>query len=163
MTSYYPTPSYSAGPRYTNHGADSSSSFKTTGPYTSASRGDVSNAVRSLLTSTQKLQDALKLWSLEQTSEADVSDVYMQIGHQFNAVIDAFAYYQIELSDLHDVPTDLRVVLENCLGEDPSPDVVHRYTPDLHRVLFKLLRGLQNRQEEWRLAASQHASRVGVH
>jgi len=61
----------------------------------------------------------------------------------------------VESSDLHDVPAELRVVLEHCLGEDPSPAVLTTYTPDLHKVLIKLLKGLQSRQEEWRVASQR--------
>jgi len=59
--------------------------------------GDVPTAVHNLLASTKKLQEALKLWSVEQTAEADVSDIYVLIVHQFNEVISAFDHYRISI------------------------------------------------------------------
>jgi hypothetical protein len=59
------------------------------------------------------------------------------------------------LSDIHSVPQELREVLEQCLAEDPSPRALAIYMPDLRKVLFKLLKGLQMRQEAWRVAGYQ--------
>ncbi|KAJ7060178.1 hypothetical protein C8F01DRAFT_1253509 [Mycena amicta] len=85
-------------------------------------------------------------------SESDVSDVYVRVGTDFNATVQAFAIHRIDLSELHSVPTDLRTVLEQCLAEDPSPDVLALFMPDLRAVLVKLLRGLQSKQEAWQRA-----------
>jgi len=120
--------------------------------YKRISSGDVPTAVSKLLFSTKRLQDVLKQWSTEKASDGEVSDVYVQIGHDFNAVIAAFAHYSIDLSDLHTVPAELRVVLESCLAEDPSPEQVESCMPNLRKVLYKLLKGLQARQEPWRAA-----------
>lgn len=65
--------------------------------YTQRMPGDVPGAVRSLLLSTKQLQEALRLWSIGQASETQVSDIYVQIGTQFNATIHAFAYHKIDL------------------------------------------------------------------
>ncbi|KAJ7658487.1 hypothetical protein B0H17DRAFT_1096855 [Mycena rosella] len=112
--------------------------------------GDVPTAVRSLLLSTKQLQKSLSQWSVGQVSETQVSDVYVQIGTDFNNTIQAFAYHHIDLSDIHCVPGDLRTVLEQCLAEDPSPAVLAMFMPDVKQILVKLLRGLQARQEAWR-------------
>ncbi|KAH9479843.1 Bud site selection protein 6 [Psilocybe cubensis] len=144
----------------------SSSSYAGAGPndapapmapinYQTAIPGDVSTAVKDLLTSTKRLQEMLKLWSIEQATEGDVSDLYVQIGHAFNVTITAFAYHHIDLSDLHNIPTELREVLERCLSEDPSPEVLDSYLPDLRKVLFKLLKGLQSRQAAWRASVER--------
>lgn len=58
---------------------------------------DVPTAVRNLLLSTKELQKILTQWSLGQVSETQVSDVYVQIGTDFNTAIQAFAYHRIEL------------------------------------------------------------------
>jgi hypothetical protein len=143
-------------------------------PSSAASRPlDVPSAVQALLLSTKKLHEVLERWSTARASDGDVSDVYVQIGHDFNAVIAAFAHYSIDLtyvpppfvffflfintnhSDLHTIPTDLRVVLESCLSEDPSPQQVASCMPHLRKVLYKLLKGLQARQDPWRAALRQ--------
>jgi len=120
--------------------------------YKSLSAGDVPTAVQKLLFSTKRLQEVLRQWSTRNAADGDVSDVYVQIGHDFNTVLAAFAHYSIDLSDLHSVPAELRVVLEGCLSEDPSPEQVESFMPDLRKVFYKLLKGLQARQEPWRAA-----------
>ncbi|KAJ7153470.1 hypothetical protein C8R43DRAFT_1002115 [Mycena crocata] len=120
------------------------------GGYVLSNPGDVSTAVRNLLLSTKELQKSLTQWSLGQISETQVSDVYVQIGTDFNTAIQAFAYHRIDLSDIHSVPKELRTVLEQCLAEEPSPEVLAMFMPDVRQILFKLLRGLQSRQEAWK-------------
>lgn len=61
------------------------------------SPSDVATAVHTLLSSTKRLQEVLRLWSSDKATEGDVSDMYVKIGHEFNATISAFAYYQIDL------------------------------------------------------------------
>lgn len=58
-------------------------------------------------------------------------------------------------SDIHSIPGELRVPLEQCLGEDPSPEALESYMPQVKQVLYKLLRGLQARQEAWRAAGGR--------
>ncbi|KAJ3522501.1 hypothetical protein NMY22_g11863 [Coprinellus aureogranulatus] len=124
-------------------------------------QGDVPTAVHNLLASTKRLQSILEEWSQGQADEKEVSDVYVQIGTELNVVITAFAYHQIDLSDIHStVPQEMRDVLERCLAEDPSPQTLARYMPELKTILIKLLRGLHNRQETWqaRTSTSNHSS-----
>ena len=56
-------------------------------------------------------------------------------------------------SDIHSIPVELRTVLENCLAEEPSPEVLVSFMPDLRKVLYKLLKGLQSREDIWRTAS----------
>ncbi|KAJ3487609.1 hypothetical protein NLJ89_g11697 [Agrocybe chaxingu] len=124
-----------------------------------ATPGDVTTAVHNLLSSTKRLQEVLRLWGAEKASEGDVSDVYVQIGHEFNATINAFAYHQIDLSEIHSIPADLRDVLERCLSEEPAPEVLESFMPALRKVLYKLLKGLQSRQDAWRAATQRGGAR----
>jgi hypothetical protein len=57
----------------------------------------VPGTVQNLLISTKRLQEVLRLWSVEQASEGDVSDMYVQIGNELNLTISAFAEHQIDL------------------------------------------------------------------
>jgi hypothetical protein len=57
----------------------------------------VPTAVHTLLASTKKLQAILEEWSVGRADETEVSDVYVQIGTEFNTIITAFAYHQIDL------------------------------------------------------------------
>lgn len=121
---------------------------------TTSSAGDVPSTVHNLLASTKSLQEILKDWSVGRADDGQVSDVYVQIGTDFNAIITAFAYHQIDLSDIHSVPQEMRGVLEQCLAEEPSPEVLAQFLPQLKAILIKLLRGLQMRQDTWQARAA---------
>jgi hypothetical protein len=56
-------------------------------------------------------------------------------------------------SEVHSVPRDLRTVLEQCLGEDPSPEALSTYMPEVRKILYALLQGLRSKQEAWRVAS----------
>ncbi|ESK87911.1 bud site selection protein 6 [Moniliophthora roreri MCA 2997] len=118
--------------------------------YTQRNPGDVPASVRNLLLSMKQLQEVLRQWSVNQATEGQVSDVFVRIGTDFHTTLHAFAYHHIDLSDIHSIPTDLRSVLEQCLAEDPSPQVLSVYMPEVRQVLYRLLKGLQARQEVWR-------------
>ena len=122
---------------------------------TQKNQADVGKSVRDLLISTKRLQDLLEQWSRGQANEMHVSDVFVEVGTNFNSTIRAFAYYHIDLSDIHSVPQELRQVLEQCLGEDPSPEVLDNYMPEVKRVLYKLLKGLQARGEAWKATSGR--------
>jgi len=117
------------------------------------SAGDVPTAVKNLLVATKRLQEALRLWSIQQATETDVSNIYVTVGTEFNEVVGAFAQHKIDLSEIHSVPRDLRGVLEQCLGEDPSPQALAMYMPQVRQILYTLLQGLRSRQEAWRVVA----------
>lgn len=135
-------------------------------------QGDVPSSVHSLLLSAKQLQELLHRWSVGQATEGQVSDAYVKIGTDFNTTVNAFASHHIDLryarvyvklceqctdvnhSDIHSIPDELRTVLESCLGEDPSPQTLEQYMPEVRGVLYRLLKGLQSRQEEWRAAGA---------
>jgi len=106
------------------------------------------------------LQAALHRWSRTQASPEDVSDCYVQFGVEFNAVVLAFKGYDIPTSDLHPIPTQLRSVLEECLGENPSLDTLDRYLPEIRRSLWDVLHGLRAKQPAWRTAAHGSADAI---
>lgn len=136
--------------------------------------GDVPGSVHNLLMSAKQLQELLQRWSVGQATEGQVSEAYVKIGTDFNATIHAFASYHIDLryarimsstcaceqgpgvnySDIYSIPKDLRTVLENCLGEEQSPQTLEQYMPEVRAVLYRLLKGLQSRQDEWKAVAA---------
>ena len=137
--------------------------------------GDVPGAVHNLIVSAKHLQELLQRWSVGQATEGQVSEAYVKIGTDFNATINAFLWHRIDLryvritpstcaygqgidinhSDIHSVPKDLRTVLENCLSEEQSPGTLERYMPEVRAVLYRLLKGLQSRQDEWRAVGAR--------
>lgn len=56
-------------------------------------------------------------------------------------------------SEIHAVPTDLRNVLESCLGEEPSPHALAEYMPDVRQIVWDLLWALRAKRDLWKRAA----------
>jgi len=120
-------------------------------PSSSPKPSDVPTAVQTLLGLTKQLQEVLRLWSIRQASEGQVSDAFVLVGMQFNVTVNAFTRHSIDMRDLLSIPDELRAVLEACLGEDPSPRILERYMPKVRTVLYRLLQGLQRKQAPyWR-------------
>jgi len=148
--------SYGASPmdRYASTAANG---WKT---QTLRSAGDVANAVGNLLVATKELENSLIQWSVGRATENEVSDTYVVVGTEFNNMITAFAQHQIDLSEIHAVPTDLRNILESCLGEEPSPRVLADYMPDVRQVLWHLLWALKMKKDVWRQRSSTPLSAI---
>jgi hypothetical protein len=60
-----------------------------------------------------------------------------------------------DFSDVHSIPSDLRNVLERCLGEDPSREILALYMPEIRQILYNLLEGLRAKQPQWRAAGGR--------
>jgi len=57
---------------------------------------------------------------------------------------------------MYSIPTDLRVQLEICLGEDASPTVLEHHMPRIKQVIYRLLIGLKGKHEPYRLAIAEN-------
>lgn len=149
MHQYYPTSSAGLGAfttptRQGSYGSNYSAySASTPSPQYSA---PVPNSVHTLIAAMKNLQSTLTLWSTSRASPDAVSDAYMQFGVGFNAVVWAFQGSGVDTSDLHQIPARLRIVLESCLGEDPSPAALEMYQPRIRQQLYELLQGLKAKQ-----------------
>ncbi|KAK0434627.1 bud site selection protein 6 [Armillaria borealis] len=119
----------------------------------------VESAVTRLLMSIKMLLEALTQWSLMQVDETHVSDVYVQLGNDFNAAVAAFAAFNIDMNELQSVPDDLRTVLEQCLAEDPTPENLEIYLPTVRQIITQLLQGLRGKQSIYRRIVSDHRRR----
>jgi len=124
--------------------------------------GPVPTAVHGLLEATRRLQDVLNEWGAHTASVDDVSDVYVRVVEEFNAAIQAFAECGIDLGDLYVVPQEMRATLEQCLAEEPSPEALARFLPELKQTLIKLLRGLKRCHPEWRASLDIAPSRADL-
>ncbi|KAI0306033.1 hypothetical protein B0F90DRAFT_957798 [Multifurca ochricompacta] len=109
-------------------------------------QSDVPRAVAALLETTKQLQETLRLWSVSQASEIHVSGVYVRLGTEFNSTVVAFQTFGIDMSEIYQIPQDLRTVLEGCLSEDPSIQTLNKYLPRVRQIIATLLRGLQSKQ-----------------
>lgn len=57
----------------------------------------VDSIVTRLLVAIKQLLEALQLWSTGAMSDIDVSNVYVQLGNEFNSAVAAFSSYRIDM------------------------------------------------------------------
>ncbi|KAF8631926.1 hypothetical protein AX15_002179 [Amanita polypyramis BW_CC] len=124
-----------------------------------ASHPAVESAVTRLLVSIKQLLESLTQWSQLKCDEMQVSDVYVQLGNDFNAAVTAFAAYNIDMSELMSVPDDLRNILEPCLAEEATPENLDVYLPNVRQIITNLLQGLRGKQSIYRRIVSEHKNR----
>lgn len=106
----------------------------------------IESTVTRLLIYTKQLLESLTLWSRGQSSEQDVSDVYVALGNEFNVACRSFMDAGIEVMDLGDVPQMLRVVLERALAGEATEDNLDLYLPQIREIIVNLLRQLKHKQ-----------------
>lgn len=103
-----------------------------------------------LLIATKQLLETLTAWSRQQATEAEVSDVYVRLGSEFNLACRAFTAIGVETSDLGNVPDALRTILESTLSQDASPQSLEVYLPRIREIIINLLHGLKRKQQKLR-------------
>ncbi|RPD54203.1 AIP3-domain-containing protein [Lentinus tigrinus ALCF2SS1-7] len=114
----------------------------------------VESAVTRLLVSIKVLLESLTQWSKQVVDENHVSDVYVRLGNDFNAAVAAFGAFGIDMSELSNVPEDLRSVLEACLSEDATPENLEIFLPEVRKIITNLLQGLRGKQSIYRRIVS---------
>jgi hypothetical protein len=62
---------------------------------------------------------------------------------------------KLTTSDLVDVPSQLRQVLETCLARDASPRVLEIYLPKVREIVINLLQGLKRKQARYRARSTE--------
>ncbi|CAE6513568.1 unnamed protein product [Rhizoctonia solani] len=124
----------------------------------------VQTAVTRLLVATKQLLESLTNWSKGIMTESDVSDVYVQMGNDFNSAVAAFQASGIDMtcridgSDLMSVPDDLRIILEQALAEEASPENLDVYLPNVRTIIKNLLHGLRAKQHDYKLGGGSRRS-----
>ncbi|CAN6655201.1 bud site selection protein 6 [Trichomonascus vanleenenianus] len=114
--------------------------------HSSSPMSTIESTVTRLLVATKKLLESLTQWARGDASEQDVSDVYVNLGNEFNVACRAFLSAGVEVADLGDVPQALRVILEKALSEDASQENLDRYLPSIREIIVNLLRQLKEKQ-----------------
>lgn len=112
--------------------------------------GAIEKSVTHLLVATKQLLETLTAWSRQQATEAEVSDVYVRLGSEFNVACRAFSAIGVETADLGNVPDALRTILENTLSQDASPQSLDVYLPRIREIIINLLHGLKRKQHKLR-------------
>ncbi|KAK9238988.1 actin interacting protein 3-domain-containing protein [Lipomyces kononenkoae] len=118
----------------------------------------VESCVTKLLVATKQLLECLTLWADGDRSDKDVSDVYVSLGNEFNTTSRAFQNIGIDVSDLGDVPADLRIILEEALSRERSQAGLDIYLPAIREIIVKLLQGLRGKQGELNTLKAASAS-----
>ncbi|KAF9054391.1 actin interacting protein 3-domain-containing protein [Panaeolus papilionaceus] len=155
----------SQGPGYASHRSTASISSTASSSNRSERGGPryaapaVETAVTRLLVSIKQLLEALTLWSQRRMEEEGVSDVYVKLGNDFNAAVNAFTQFDIDMSELLSVPDDLRTVLEQCLAEEATHENLDLYLPSVRQIITNLLQGLRGKQSIYRRKVSDNRDR----
>ena len=116
-----------------------------------------------MLVATKQLLETLTQWSRHTATEAEVSDVYVRLGYEFNIACRAFTSIGVETSDLGPVPDLLRAILEDTLSQEASPASLDKYLPKIRDIIINLLHGLKKKQQRLRSrqGGSSRQSSVG--
>ncbi|AAS53866.1 AFR495Cp [Eremothecium gossypii ATCC 10895] len=115
----------------------------------------VESSVTKLLISTKTLLQRLTQWSRKSASESQVSDAYVQLGNDFKLVSKHFAHAGIEVTDLGDVPMELRRVLEVALREPATEETLNKYLPHIREIIVSLLDKLKAKQSQLKQKKSE--------
>ncbi|KAF8474865.1 actin interacting protein 3-domain-containing protein [Kalaharituber pfeilii] len=110
----------------------------------------IEKSVTHLLIATKQLLETLTSWSRGNATEAEVSDVYVRLGSEFNIACRAFTAIGVETADLGNVPDALRAILESTLSQDASPASLDVYLPRIREIIINLLHGLKKKQSRLR-------------
>lgn len=127
------------------------------------SNSSVETTVTKLLMSTKQLLQALTQWSKGTLNEKMVSDAYVQLGNDFKLVSKFFSHSGLEVSDLGDVPMDLRRVLEVALREEPSDETLNKYLPSIREIIVTLLDKLKVKQALLKTVKSERSAKRNLH
>ncbi|KAI9785713.1 MAG: Bud site selection protein 6 [Geoglossum umbratile] len=117
----------------------------------------IEKSVTHLLVATKQLLETLTQWSRQTATEAEVSDVYVRLGYEFNIACRAFTAIGVETADLGNVPDALRSVLEETLSQEASPKSLDQYLPHIRDIIINLLHGLKRKQQKLREKQSREA------
>ncbi|KAI5457317.1 actin interacting protein 3-domain-containing protein [Mariannaea sp. PMI_226] len=110
----------------------------------------IEKSVTHLLVATKQLLETLTQWSRGQATDAQVSDVYVRLGYEFNMACRAFTAINVDTSDLGNVPDLLRHILEATLSQEASSESLERYLPRIRDIIINLLHGLKRKQQRLR-------------
>ncbi|KAI9835569.1 MAG: hypothetical protein M1819_002020 [Sarea resinae] len=118
----------------------------------------IEKSVTHLLIATKQLLETLTQWSRHNATEAEVSDVYVRLGYEFNIACRAFTAIGVETADLGPVPDLLRAILEDTLSQDASRASLDRYLPRIRDIIINLLHGLKRKQQKLRQRGMREGS-----
>ncbi|RDW62692.1 hypothetical protein BP5796_10994 [Coleophoma crateriformis] len=128
------------------------------GPAAAPPLSQIEKSVTHLLVATKQLLETLTQWSRHQATDAQVSDVYVRLGYEFNIACRAFTAINVDTSDLGNVPELLRHILESTLSQEASVESLEKYLPRIRDIIINLLHGLKRKQQKLRQKQSRDAN-----
>ncbi|KAE8452870.1 hypothetical protein EG329_013142 [Mollisiaceae sp. DMI_Dod_QoI] len=118
----------------------------------------IEKSVTHLLVATKQLLETLTQWSRHQATDAQVSDVYVRLGYEFNIACRAFTAINVDITDLGNVPELLRHILESTLSQEASVESLEKYLPRIRDIIINLLHGLKRKQQKLRQKQSRDSA-----
>ncbi|EIW67898.1 hypothetical protein TREMEDRAFT_32672, partial [Tremella mesenterica DSM 1558] len=116
-----------------------------------------------LLVTTKQMLQGLDQWSQGIITEEDVSDIYVRLGNGFEQCVEAFQKVGLDTTELSNIPQELRICLEQALAEDPDPQTLTEYYPQIRSIIYDLLNGLKIKQAAYkRLLAERNGVDISV-
>ncbi|CAK9435937.1 uncharacterized protein LODBEIA_P05500 [Lodderomyces beijingensis] len=151
-----------------NLSSSSSSSTSSLAPMYTTNRpkrkslSTIESCVTRLLVSTKHLLESLTQWARQEVDDKFVSDAYVKLGNDFRSASRAFTNSGIDISDLGNVPQQLRVILEAALAEAPSQENLDRFLPDIRQIIVTLLQNLKVKQAKAKAMANERSAREAL-
>src|SRR5690242_16171211 len=121
----------------------------------------IEKSVTHLLVATKQLLETLTLWSRQNATESEVSDVYVRLGYEFNIASRAFNAIGVDTQDLGNVPELLRGILEETLSQEASQASLDKFLPRIRDIIINLLHGLKKKQQRLRQRTGRDGSLNG--
>nr|CAG8561955.1 11689_t:CDS:2 [Entrophospora candida] len=106
----------------------------------------IETMVTQLLVTTKALLESLTGWAAKRVNQQQVSDIYVELVSEFNTVMQLFSQTGVDISDLTNIPTNLRACLEKALSEEASQISLEKHLPTIKETIVSLLKGLKAKQ-----------------
>lgn len=116
------------------------------------------NNIANLINSTKVFLKALTRWTKKLETQKSISNHYVSLGNDFQVVVKQFTAVGIDMTNMRNVPRELRQILEKALKEEPSNESLDKYWPSIKEIIEYLLNTIKlKRIELKKLQQSQAA------
>ncbi|KAL6931752.1 hypothetical protein ACO0R3_003218 [Hanseniaspora guilliermondii] len=106
-------------------------------------KNPIETNISNLINSTKVFLKALTRWTQQLETQKSISNYYVQLGTDFRVVVKQFTHLGIDMSEVRNVPKELRPILEKALKEKPSNESLDKYWPSIKGIIEDLLNTLK--------------------
>lgn len=122
--------------------------------------GSLENNIANLINSTKVFLKALTRWTKKLETQKSISNHYVTLGNDFQVVVKQFTAISIDMTNMRNVPRELRQILEKALKEEPSNESLDKYWPSIKEIIEYLLNTIKMKRIELKkLQQSQATSK----